>query len=161
MPPDSEEDVSPHVRLRIDPEQKKKWLDFIEDSDSYTTLTDLIKTSVTNTIDNKWMLANEDREESVPNNLSDSIEEIDSRLDAIETALLKSSKSDTNAVLHTWRELFTPRVRFQRTSRRKNFDEKGGLLDLRSRRPRTALATLARMLVLNTSSIFTYGNAAN
>ena len=105
MPPDSEEDVSPHVRLRIDPEQKKKWLDFIEDSDSYTTLTDLIKTSVTNTIDNKWMLANEDREESVPNNLSDSIEEIDSRLDAIETALLKSSKSDTNAVLHTWLSL--------------------------------------------------------
>jgi len=57
-------------------------------------------------------------------------------------------------VLNTEREVFTPRVRFQRTARRKNFDEKGGLLDLRSRRPRTALATLARMLVLNPSSIF-------
>ena len=87
MPPDSEEDVSPHVRLRIEPEQKKKWLDFIEDSDNYTTLTDLIKTSVSNTIDSKWVLVDGDRDESVPNDLTDSIDEIDSRLDVIETQL--------------------------------------------------------------------------
>ena len=87
MPPDSKPDVSPHVRLRIEPEQKKKWLEFLDDSDEYTTLTDLIKTSVNNTINGKWVLVGDDRDESVPNELAESIEAIDSRLDVIETQL--------------------------------------------------------------------------
>lgn len=87
MAPDSDQDVSPHVRLRIDPGQKKKWLDFINESDEYTTLTDLIKTSVHNTIESKWVLISDNQDENVPNELKGSIDKIDNRLNAIETQL--------------------------------------------------------------------------
>lgn len=87
MPPDSADEVSPHVRLRIEKELKREWLEFLDESNQYTTLTDLITTSVNNTINEKWVLVSDEEDASVPNDLNDSIESISSRLEVIETQL--------------------------------------------------------------------------
>jgi hypothetical protein len=52
---DELEDISPHIRIRIDPRKKKEWLEYAQEH-HYGNLTDLIKSAVDNTIDDKWVL---------------------------------------------------------------------------------------------------------
>ena len=63
MPPDEEdvEDISPHVRIRIDPGKKKDWMEYAE-KHHHGNLTDLIKHAVDNTIDDTWVLESDQRQ---------------------------------------------------------------------------------------------------
>lgn len=96
MPPSTDEqerdldDISPHVRIRIDRRKKRDWIDYADEND--LSLTDLIKESVDNTISGTWVLAeevqNEDQSVSIDTSqLEDGIESILDRLNAFETQL--------------------------------------------------------------------------
>lgn len=85
---DELEDVSPHVRLRVDPDMKRRWMQYTDEN--RMTLTDLIVESVENTISGEWVLAEEQQSESVEVDLSGvegGVEEILSRLSALENQL--------------------------------------------------------------------------
>ena len=96
MPPSSPseddlEDISPHVRIRIDPARKRDWLVYADEHD--LSLTDLIKEAVDNTINDTWVLAG-DAEPDEPNTvdvdtskLENDLDEVLSRLNAFETQL--------------------------------------------------------------------------
>lgn len=104
MPPSSAaeddlEDISPHIRIRIDPARKKRWLEYAHEYD--LSLTDLIKEAVDNTISDTWVLASEgEAEEQSPmvdvdtSELEDGMQEILSRLNAFEIQLDDVTLSD-------------------------------------------------------------------
>lgn len=88
---DELDDISPHVRIRIDPSKKKQWLDYADEHG--LSLTDLIKEAVDNTLNDTWVLAGEaEPEEPATVNvdtgkIEDDLQEVLSRLDAFETQL--------------------------------------------------------------------------
>jgi|APHM01.1.fsa_nt_gi hypothetical protein len=80
------------ITFRLSSEKKQKWISYLSSDSPHSTLTDLIKTSVDNRIDSKWVLVdeNEDADTSnMPDELDDSLESITQRLTAIETRLDK------------------------------------------------------------------------
>lgn len=86
------EDISPHVRIRIDPSKKREWLIYAAEND--LSLTDLIKDAVDNTISDTWVLAGEVETQETPDTvdvdtsgIEDGVQEIISRLEAFETQL--------------------------------------------------------------------------
>lgn len=90
MPPEEAEDVSPHVRIRVHPEQKREWLEYADNNN--LSLTDLIKDSVENTISDEWVLASEaeadlDLSEIDFGDLEEDMEEVKSTLEAFKEHL--------------------------------------------------------------------------
>ena len=96
MPPDSNEEISPHIRLRIDRDVKREWLEHIEESAELETLTDLIKDSVNRSISGEWELVNADTDTEIPTDLTDTLNGIDSRLEVIETQLDETALGDAD-----------------------------------------------------------------
>lgn len=105
MGPDPDQDIgdiSPHVRIRIKPEKKQKWLQYADDQG--LSLTDLIKDAVDSTIDDEWVLASQSQDESTDVDINlgafddnfadvlDHLESIESQLD--EVALSGSTGTD-------------------------------------------------------------------
>ncbi|OAQ51723.1 hypothetical protein HTG_16835 [Natrinema mahii] len=92
------DDISPHVRIRVKPETKRKWLEYTDEND--LTLTDLITTSVNNTISDDWVLADEQDStgsaEVDTSGLEAGVETLKDRLSAIETQLDDLSVSDAS-----------------------------------------------------------------
>lgn len=89
MPSDDDlEDVSPHVRIRIDPEKKKNWVEYAE-KHHHGNLTDLIKHAVDNTIEETWVLADNHHPETEidPSELEEGVTEITDRLSVVEQKL--------------------------------------------------------------------------
>lgn len=90
MPPDKEdvEDISPHVRIRIDPGKKKDWMEYAE-KHHHGNLTDLIKHAVDNTIDDTWVLADKHHSETEidTSELEEGVTEITDRLSLLERKL--------------------------------------------------------------------------
>lgn len=95
---DDLDDISPHVRIRVKPETKRKWLKYTDEHD--LTLTDLITTSVNNTISDDWVLA--DKQDSTgsvevdTSGLEAGVETLKDRLSAIETQLDDLSVGDAS-----------------------------------------------------------------
>lgn len=90
MPPEEAEDISPHIRIRINPEQKRDWLEYADNNN--LTLTDLVKDSVENTISDDWVLASEaesdfDFGDLDFGDLEEDMQEVKSMLQAFETQL--------------------------------------------------------------------------
>lgn len=79
------EDISPHIRIRIDPRKKKQWLEYA-DEHHHGNLTDLIKDAVDNTIDDTWVL--EDKHQAGTDidtsGLEEGIAEVNDRLSVVE-----------------------------------------------------------------------------
>lgn len=98
MPSEDEdiEDISPHIRIRIDPRKKKEWLEYA-DENHHGNLTDLIKDAVDNTIEDKWVLANKHQAESDidTSELEDGITEITDRLSVVEDKINDLSVQST------------------------------------------------------------------
>ncbi|EMA16144.1 hypothetical protein [Haloarcula amylolytica] len=90
----NDDEPSPHIRIRIEPEHKREWLEYVEES-RHSTMTDLIKTAVDNTIKGKWVLKDhEDDEQPVPDELTESLDTIHERLVAVETQLDDATLGD-------------------------------------------------------------------
>ena len=96
MPPSTDEqerdldDISPHVRIRINQRKKRDWLEYADEHN--LSLTDLIKDSVENTISDEWVVASEaepdiDLGELDVGGIDEDIEEVKSMLEAFETQL--------------------------------------------------------------------------
>lgn len=97
MPPSTDEqerdldDISPHVRIRINQRKKRDWLEY---SDKHNlSLTDLIKDSVEKTISDDWVRAS-NAEPDTPDfdsldlgGLDDDMQDVKSTLEALETQL--------------------------------------------------------------------------
>lgn len=94
------DDISPHIRIRIDPEKKLKWLQYADENN--LSLTDLIKEAVDNTIDDEWVLESQ-RRSNLPDidlelsTLDTNFDEVVSRLESIETQLDDVTLSGTGA----------------------------------------------------------------
>jgi len=94
-------DISPHVRIRIDPERKREWLEYADEND--LSLTDLIKTAVDNTISDTWVLESEVERSDVGevdvdlDGVDDGIDEVLERLTAIESQLDRVTLQDTGS----------------------------------------------------------------
>lgn len=82
---DELEDISPHIRIRIDPRKKKEWLEYA-DEHHHGNLTDLIKDAVDNTIDDTWILEDKHRPDSEldTSELEGGISEVNDRLSVVE-----------------------------------------------------------------------------
>lgn len=97
------DDVSPHVRIRINPAKKQRWLEYADEHD--LSLTDLIKDAVDNTISDTWVLANETNSESPDlsnldldlGELDEDVQEVLSRLDSLQTQLDDITLAETGA----------------------------------------------------------------
>ena len=103
MPPDEEdlEDISPHIRIRIDPQKKKEWLEYAE-KHHHGNLTGLIKHAVDNTIGDTWVLKDKHHSgtETDTSELEEGVTEITDRLSVVERklddlALHSSEESDS------------------------------------------------------------------
>lgn len=97
-------DISPHVRIRVDPAKKKRWLEYADEHN--LSLTDLIKEGVDNTINDTWVLAGEteaeERSSTVDINTSElenGMEEVLGRLDVLQDQLddVTVEQSDASA----------------------------------------------------------------
>ncbi|GAB7091432.1 hypothetical protein JCM18237_17030 [Halorubrum luteum] len=90
MPPDEEdlEDISPHIRIRIEPQKKKEWLKYAE-KHHHGNLTGLIKHAVDNTIDDTWVLKDKHHSgaETDTSELEEGVTEVTDRLSVIEQKL--------------------------------------------------------------------------
>ena len=90
MPPGEEdvEDISPHVRIRIDPEKKKNWIEYAE-KHHHGNLTDLIKHAVDNTVEDTWVLADKHHPEMGidTSELEEGVSEVTDRLSVVEQKL--------------------------------------------------------------------------
>jgi len=84
---DELEDISPHIRIRIDP-RKKEWLEYA-DEHHHGNLTDLIKDAVDNTIDGNWVLEDKHQAntEIDTSGLEEGISEVNDRLSVVEKQL--------------------------------------------------------------------------
>jgi len=82
---DELEDISPHIRIRIDPRKKKEWLEYA-DEHHHGNLTDLIKDAVDNTIDDTWVLEEKHQAstEIDTSGLEEGISEVNDRLSVVE-----------------------------------------------------------------------------
>lgn len=83
-----ETDENAKIGFRLTPQKKRHWQEYLNEESPQSTLTDLIKTSVDNAIDGKWVLA--DKHEAtgdVPSDLADSLDNISDRLSVIEERL--------------------------------------------------------------------------
>lgn len=100
---DELEDISPHIRIRIDPRKKKEWLEYA-DEHHHGNLTDLIKNAVDNTTDGKWVL--EDKHQTSTeidtSGLEEGISEVNDRLSVVEKQIndlsLQSSEDSETSV---------------------------------------------------------------
>lgn len=98
---DELEDISPHIRIRIDPRKKKEWLEYA-DEHHHGNLTDLIKDAVSNTIDDTWVLEEKQQANTEINTsgLEEGISEVNDRLSVVEQqindlSLQSNADSDT------------------------------------------------------------------
>lgn len=95
-------DISPHVRIRIDPERKREWLEYADEND--LSLTDLIKTAVDNTISDTWVLESDVERSDMGevdvdlDGVDDGIDEVLERLTAIESQLDGVTLQDTGDI---------------------------------------------------------------
>lgn len=82
---DELEDISPHIRIRIDPRKKKEWLEYA-DEHHHGNLTDLIKDAVDNTIGDTWVLEEKHQAntEIDTSGLEEGISEVNDRLSVVE-----------------------------------------------------------------------------
>lgn len=90
MPTDEEdlEDISPHIRIRIDPQNKKDWIEYAEEH-HHGNLTDLIKHAVENTISDTWVLEDKHHSETEidTSDLEEGMSEITGKLSVVERKL--------------------------------------------------------------------------
>lgn len=91
---DGKDQPSPHVRLRISPELKQQWLDYVDES-HHSTLTDLIKESVNNSISGDWVLETDDGQD-LPDDLAATLDSIDDRLNSMATQLDDTTVAGTD-----------------------------------------------------------------
>lgn len=96
MASDSGDSSRVQINLRVNESTKREWVEHVDESNHFSTLTDLVKTAVSRTIDSEWVLedhvevsntADPGAEPPVPEALSESIEDIDDRLEALQTQL--------------------------------------------------------------------------
>lgn len=90
MASDSDDDETTTIQIRLSGEKKQEWLEYLDSDSPHGTLTDLIKTSVDNRIDSKWLLADKHDDAAggdVPEGLGDALDTITDRLEAIEGRL--------------------------------------------------------------------------
>ena len=89
MASDSDDDDTTTIQIRLSPDKKRDWLDYLDSDSPHGTLTDLIKTSVDNRIDSKWVLKEKQDADTgdVPEDLGDALDNITERLAAIENRL--------------------------------------------------------------------------
>ena len=82
------ENISPHVRIRVDPQTKKEWIEYAENHHN-GNLTALIKHAVNNTISDTWVLENEYRPDAEidTSELEEGVTEITDRLSVVERKL--------------------------------------------------------------------------
>lgn len=82
------EDISPHIRIRIDPGKKKEWIEYAE-KHHHGNLTDLIKYAVDNTIHDSWILEDKHHPETEfdTSELEEGVTEITERLSLVERKL--------------------------------------------------------------------------
>lgn len=97
---DELEEISPHIRIRIDPRKKKKWVEYA-DEHHHGNLTDLIKDAVENTIDDTWVLAEKHqiKTDFDTSDLEEGISEVNDRLSVIEQQIndLSLQSNETSA----------------------------------------------------------------
>uniref|UniRef100_UPI0026215CBE hypothetical protein n=1 Tax=Halorientalis sp. TaxID=1931229 RepID=UPI0026215CBE len=89
MASESDDDETTTIQIRLSPDKKQKWIEYLNSDSPHGTLTDLIKTSVDNRIDSKWVLKDKQDVDAgdVPENLGNALDNVTERLAAIENRL--------------------------------------------------------------------------
>lgn len=89
MASNSDDDETTTIQIRLSPDKKQKWIEYLNSDSPHGTLTDLIKTSVDNRIDSKWVLKDKQDADAgdVPENLGNALDNVTERLAAIENRL--------------------------------------------------------------------------
>lgn len=86
MGSESDDDETTTIQIRLSSDKKQKWIEYLNSDSPHGTLTDLIKTSVDNRIDSKWVLKDKQDGDAgdVPENLGNALDNVTERLAAIE-----------------------------------------------------------------------------
>jgi hypothetical protein len=86
---DAEDEEAPYVRLRVSPEQKRRWREYAEEH-HYGTISGLIREAVENTIDDEWILQSDssvsvDQGDLGIDEIKDNMETLNAKIDNLIT----------------------------------------------------------------------------